>query len=109
MWTKEGKNVQVVTQNPKREYHHGEKVTTMTCITAKDAGDRLVRVLCSQVQCSDREGCVGFVLPLRATMFHAVGLNTTASSEMCNDVAEVSTMEENASIPMKKQAKDGKQ
>lgn len=42
-----GEDAQVITQNPKREYQHGEKVTTMTCVTAKDAGDRLVPVLCS--------------------------------------------------------------
>lgn len=89
----------MITQNPKREYQHGEKVTAMTCVTAKDAGDRLVRVLYSEVQWLGREGFVGFVLPLRATMFHAVGLNTMDSSEMYNDVAEVSTMEENASMP----------
>lgn len=53
----------------------------MTCVTAKDAGDRLVRVLCSQVQYSGREERGGSVLPLRATMFHAVGLNAMDSRE----------------------------
>jgi hypothetical protein len=32
-------------------------------------------------------------------MFHAVGLKLMANSEMYNEVAEVLTMEENASIP----------
>lgn len=32
-------------------------------------------------------------------MFHAVGLNAMESSEMYKEVAEVSRMEENASIP----------
>ena len=32
-------------------------------------------------------------------MFHAVGLNAMEKSEMYKDVAEVSTTEENASIP----------
>ena len=31
-------------------------------------------------------------------MFHAVGLNVMDSSEMYNDVAEVSTMDENVSM-----------
>lgn len=37
---------QVVTQDAKREYQHGEKVATVTCVAAKETGDRLVRVLC---------------------------------------------------------------
>ena len=43
--------------------------------------------------------CLGrFGAPLRATMFHAVGLKVMARTEMYKDVAEMSTREENASM-----------
>ena len=49
----------MVTQDAKREYQRGKKVATVTCVAAKETGDRLVGVLCARVPLGSGFGVKG--------------------------------------------------
>ena len=58
-WTKHA-YAQVVTQDAKRAYQHGEKVATVTCVAAKETpGDHLVGVLYARVPLGSGFGVKG--------------------------------------------------
>lgn len=74
----------MVTYDTEPKDEHGEKVTSVTRVSGKEEGDGLFPVLCALAVGQHRwvsESPKGDI-PLRATRFHAVGLNVMERSEM---------------------------
>ena len=88
--------VQLVSQNSKTKNHQREKVTSVSCIASKNTRYGFVSMFCSNINedLSVRRKRVCHE-PLRATMFHAMGLNAMDSRERSKEVLLRSTREWN--------------
>lgn len=86
MAERQKKNVQLVSQNSRGKNHESEKVTSVFRVASKDTRHSFVSVFCDQVSTRTANQDKTSDVPLRATMFHAVGLNTIANKASCREV-----------------------
>ncbi len=79
--------VKGVTEDAKGEDENGKEVTPMAW-AVENAGNSFVVVLCNRnAKFKNRSSCSGGGLPLRATIFHAVGLKVMDARQTRRDRA----------------------
>lgn len=91
-------DLQGVSDHAKAENHQGKEVASIASVSTEYPGDGFVVVFCDAIELSFWVEHIARDSPLRATMFHAVGLKATAAMEYQRDGLDQSTRDEMRSM-----------